>query len=262
MKKLFTLLLVVVITLLVGCSDSTPSTDTTAATTPSTDSTVSTDTTSSTEETQTTDATTAGDISTGASDPAQESVSSVNGYYSTTPEKLPMKIQTPKAWTYIDPTNEQKDEITDILEGGNVGQDILEQIKNNPMIYFYDKDNATKEFATNFNVIGASTGGVKQSELVGAVAEIKAMYESQFTVAPFEGFEWVMEPVGKTLGNNFFVVMISDYKLVGKAVTGCQAMTFYNGQSYTFTYSIDPSKYQDKLFADFEQVLATVEFTD
>lgn len=195
----------------------------------------------------------------------QEDVDPDDGFYETVAEKLYMKIQTPRTWLFLDPDKEYVSEIAERLSEGKLSSDLVEQIKDSQglLIFFFDKANATDSFSPNFNVVGQiSDGSISQKDLVGAEADAKASFERQYSEAPFENFSWIKEPRGNTLGSNFFIVWASNYTLMGKAVTGCQAVTFNYDMYYTFTYTVEQEMYTDEMFDVFVQVLETVEFID
>ena len=169
-----------------------------------------------------------------------------------------MKIQTPKDWFYIEPTAELTDEIAAVLKSANFDAGLIEFYKDTNIIIFIDKANATDAFSPNFNVTETSTSD-KQSDLPDEIAGAKTMIESAFNELT-ENFTWVITPNGKIIGNNYYIVMATNYTSMDKNLMGYQALTIYNGQLYAFTYTVTPEMHSDDLFAVFEKVLSTVEF--
>ena len=193
-----------------------------------------------------------------ASEPEQKAIAPVDGFNTTTSNKFPIKIQTPKDWVYIEPTAELTDEIAAVLKRANFDSGVIEYYKDTNIIVFIDKANATDTFSPNFNVTQTSTSD-KQSDLPDAIAAAKTMIESSFSTL-YENFKWVILPKGKTIGNNYYIIMASSYTAMKQNVTGYQAITAYNGQLYAFSYTITPEMHSDDLFAVFEKVLSSVEF--
>jgi len=150
------------------------------------------------------------------------------------------------------------DEIAAVLKRANFDSGVIEYYKDTNIIVFIDKANATDTFSPNFNVTQTSTSD-KQSDLPDAIAAAKTMIESSFSTL-YENFKWVILPKGKTIGNNYYIIMASSYTAMKQNVTGYQAITAYNGQLYAFSYTITPEMHSDDLFAVFEKVLSSVEF--
>ena len=231
MKKTLVIVLAVVLLLLAGCSSSKQSQDSAASQDPA------------------------------ISDPEQKSIEAVDGYYATTPTKLPMKIQTPIAWAHCDPEDEDSELIAGYLAEGRISYDLLDRIKNNPMIVFFDTANTTDTFISSINVIGFDAEGLTLSDFQKSEADMSEGYKKRYIDASMEDFEWIVEPKGKTLGNNYYFVMVFSFTNSGYAFADCQAMTIYKGQNYMFTYTLPQNSYQNEMLTEFEKVLSTVEFT-
>jgi hypothetical protein len=192
-------------------------------------------------------------------DPAPDAAASGTGSYTTTPEKLPLSLETPGTWMYVDPSIDDLERLTELLGNAGFAENILQQAKDSDVVFFYDTANYDTDFRTNMNILRQDAGSLDQSGLSGVAADLKAICERDFSQAPFEGFSWVMEPQGKTLGSNYYLVYISNYT-AETPITGVMAITIYNNHLYQFTYSIPQSIYKDTMYADFERILSSVEF--
>ncbi|MCL1796723.1 MAG: hypothetical protein FWG24_00115 [Eggerthellaceae bacterium] len=184
---------------------------------------------------------------------------SENGFYITRPEKLPLQLETPDAWVYVDPSENDLAKLTELLGDAGVAETILQQVKDSDVVFFYDTAHYSGDFRTNLNITKQSANNIKQNQLAGLVPDIKASCERDFSQVPFENFSWVMEPQGKTLGDNYYVVFIANYAM-GTAITGVMAYTIYGDSLYQFTYSVPQDLYNDEFLADFEKVLSSVKF--
>jgi len=191
--------------------------------------------------------------------PEPEATTPAGGFVTTTPVKLPLKLQTPLAWVYIDPTEDDLDKLVERLGDAGFAENILKQAKSGDVVFFYDTANYTDAFKSNMNISRQEGIGLEQADLPNVINDIKVSCERDFSKAPFEGFTWLMEPQGKTLGGNYYVVFVANYT-AGLPITGVMAYTIYNGALYNFTYSVPQEIYGDAIYANFEKVLSSVEF--
>ena len=203
---------------------------------------------------------TAGCFAQTVTEPVQMAIAAVDGYDATTIDKLAMKVQTPQAWICLDPAVEQTDEMKAILEKAKMDQAMIERLKSLSMAYFFDTEHMTDSFVANFNVLSSDAINTSQNNLLSGLQRVKKAFENQYSAHPYKNFKWVVEPAGTVLGNNYFIVMVANYTFEGQDMTNCQAMTIYNGKSYTFTYAALQQMYSEEMAAAFEKVLETVEF--
>ncbi|MCL1890474.1 MAG: hypothetical protein FWG00_00340 [Coriobacteriia bacterium] len=194
-----------------------------------------------------------------APEDSSNSSTSGTGFYVTTSEKLPLKLETPDAWVYVDPTESEKEKLVGTIGDAGFVEDVMEQVRNSDVVFFYDTANYSDNFKPNMNILKQGAIDMKQSELSGAAGDIKTASERDFSKAPFEKFSWVAEPQGKKLGSNYYVVFVANYT-AGVPITGIMAYTIYDGYLYQFTYSITQDAYTNDIYSTYEKVLASVEF--
>ncbi|MCL1847894.1 MAG: hypothetical protein FWF91_08060 [Coriobacteriia bacterium] len=189
----------------------------------------------------------------------QEAKPSGSGYYTTAPERLPLTLQTPDAWIYIDPSEADMDKLVGVLGDAGFAESILQQVKNTDIVIFYDTANYTADFKANMNITMQDVGPISQNDLANSIDNIKLSCETSFSQAPFEKFSWIEAPNGQTLGGNYYVVFVANYTS-GIPITGVMAYAVHNNHLFQFTYSIPQSAYNDKIYDEFEKMLSSVEF--